>query len=458
MKHQRFRFKNSDQLIEKAASLGIALPFSEHFDVLFEPLVLGEKQIKNRFVVHPMEGFDSEPDGSPGELAFRRYGRYAKGGSGLIWFEATAVVQAGRSNPRQLFIHSKNIDSFKRLVDHTRKAARESVGDDDIVLVIQLTHSGRFSKPQGTPAPVIAQHNPILDPIQNLPADYPIVSDDELDQLQETMLDAALLARDAGFDGVDVKACHGYLFSELLAAFKRSDSRYGGSLENRSRFLIETMKRIHESFPELIVTCRLNVFDGLPYPYGFGTEQNDLAQPDLSEVKIILEKLIALDVPLLNISLGNPYVSPHLGRPYDIPVRGASPPDEHPLVGVDRFIRLTSELQSAYPDLPLVGTGYSWLRHYLPHVAAGVMKSGGITLVGQGRGAFAYPDSVNDLAERGMMEPGRCCVTCSACTQIMRDGGRTGCVVHDSEIYADEYRRPGVQSVEALLKKINSDV
>jgi len=437
--HERFKFEDSRALLEKGSELGLNLPFSENIDILFDQIQISGRKLKNRFIVHPMEGFDSEPDGSPCDLTFRRYHRFASGGSGLIWFEATAVLHEGRSNPRQLYINQENVNHFKRLVEETRLSAREVLtGDDEIILILQLTHSGRYSRPDGKLRPVIVHHSDVLDPVQNLPSDYPLISDDELDRLQEIYISAAELAQVAGFDGVDIKSCHGYIISELLGAFTRKDSRYGGSLENRSRFLIETARRIKEAIPKLIVTSRLTCFDGIPYPYGFGVDHDEPEKPDLSEPKHLIQELIQIGYPILNVTIGNPYYQPHLSRPYDSTVKGGSLPDEHPLIGINRFIQITSELQHTFPELPMVGTGYSWLRQFFPYVAAGVIHSGGATLIGQGRGAFAYPDSVKDLSENGTMNPHRVCVTCSGCTQIMRDGGRTGCVIRDSEIYGEE--------------------
>ena len=439
--HERFNFKNKDELLRKIEELNVDLPFSENIQVLFDKVRIAGKEIANRFVVHPMEGFDAELGGAPGELTFRRYKRYAAGGSALIWFEATAVVEEGRSNPRQLKITKKNLHLFKSLVDETRKSAQDFSGENqDILLILQLTHSGRYSKPNGTPQPVIVQHSPGLDAIHQLPEDYPVITDEELDDLHLNFVSAAELAEEAGFDGVDIKACHHYLVSELLASFTRENSKYGGSLENRVRFLIETIKKIKQNCDKIFVTSRLNLYDAVQFPFGFGVDKNNFLQPDLKETKKLVARLYDDGMPILNTSIGNPYLLPHFCRPFNSPVKGKSTPPEHPLESVARLIRIVGEVQKEFPELPLVGTGYSWLRHYFPNVAAAVVESGAVSLVGQGRGAFAYPDSVNDLARTGKMNPRKTCTGCSGCTQIMIDGGRTGCIVRDKEIYGLEYR------------------
>ncbi|MFZ5515637.1 MAG: FAD-dependent oxidoreductase [Candidatus Zhuqueibacterota bacterium] len=452
--HARFKFKDKYELLKKADELGIDLPFSDDISILFEKVKVGEKTLPNRFAVHPMEGFDADINGTPGELSFRRYRRYAAGGSGLIWFEATAVNPEGRSNPHQLMISAENVGVYKRLVEETREtAAKNFPASHNPMLLLQLTHSGRYSKPYGKPRPIIAHHSVILDPIHQLPENYPLICDDELDALQEVYVAAAQLAADAGFDGVDIKACHRYLVSELLASFTRTESKYGGSLENRARFLVETAAKIRQRVKNIFVTSRLNVYDAIQYPYGFGMAADGAMREDLSEPKQLLSQLADVGYPLINLSIGNPYFLPHIGRPFDFPVAGMNPPDEHPLRGVVRLLRIVGEMQQNMPELPVIGTGYAWLRHFFPHVASAIVQQGKATLIGQGRGAFAYPDSVNDLMTSGTMDPHKVCVACSGCTQIMRDGGQTGCVIRDKEIYGVEYRRARRRSPDMLKKE-----
>ena len=442
MNHERFHFKNRRALERKIAELGLELPVADDISILFSPVKVAGTILPNRFAVHPLEGADSEPSGGPSALTFRRYRRFGRSGPGLVWFEATAVTETGRSNPRQLMIAKESKDGLRRLVEETRQEARKKFGPNRVpLLILQLTHSGRFSKPADKPRPVIAQHNPILDGKMGLPPDYPVITDKELDELQEIFVSAAEFAREAGFDGIDVKACHGYLVSELLASFTREESKYGGPFENRTRFLLETSEKIRERVKGLLLTCRLNIFDSLPWPYGFGASQQEPGKEDLTEVKALVQKLAQLGFPLLNLSAGVPKHKPHYGRPYDIPLLGMSAPDEHPLVGVSRLLRLAGKLQKTFPSLPMVGTGYSWLRHFFPNVAAAMVQTRRIAIVGLGRGALAYPDWLDDLAEYGVLNPRKVCATCSRCSQLLRNGGRVGCTVRDSETYGPEYRK-----------------
>ncbi len=446
--HERFHLRDLSELRQKTAALNLDVPTTDDLSILGTPFPVAGRPVPNRFVVQPMEGYDSVLDGAPGPLSFRRYERYARGGAGLIWFEATAVLHEARSNARQLYLHQGNVDSYRRLVDHTRRTARDA-GNPDPVLVLQLTHSGRYSKPQGVPEPILAHHSKVLDPVMKLPADYPLITDDGLDRLRDVFVSAAGLAAEAGFDGVDIKSCHRYLISELLASHTRS-GKYGGSLENRTRFLREVLTGVRQEVTGIFATLRLNVFDAIAYPYGWGVDAEDPATPDLTEPLALINQLAAMDLPLLNVTIGNPYFNPHYGRPYDFPVKGAEVPNEHPLRAIARFIEITAQVQQAVPALPVVGSGYAWLRHLMPHVAAAVIERGNATFIGQGRGSFAYPDAVREIMNDGRMDPSQCCITCSACTQIMRDGGSTGCVVRDHAIYGPLYRKARRMAADRL--------
>jgi NADPH-dependent glutamate synthase beta subunit-like oxidoreductase/2,4-dienoyl-CoA reductase-like NADH-dependent reductase (Old Yellow Enzyme family) len=279
-----------------------------------------------------------------------------------------------------------------------------------------------------------------------------LVSDDELDRLQDVYVDAARLAARAGFDGVDVKACHRYLVSELLASFTR-EGKYGGSLENRARFLLDVVGRVRAEVPGIFATARINVYDAIPHPYGFGVDRENYEVPDLREPIEVIRRLESLGAPAVNVTIGNPYYKPHYGRPYDRPVAGVPVAEEHPLEGVARFVEITRQVQQAVPRLPIVATGYSWLRHLMPYVAAGVVRRGWATFIGQGRGAFAYPDSVRDILTHGRMDPQKTCIACSGCSQIMRDGTMTGCVVRDSAIYAEQYKLGRRYAIDRLMEQ-----
>jgi len=444
--HERFRFKSPDELRAKIAALGLDLPLAEKVDVLGTPVRFGALTLPNRMAVQPMEGCDCDGQGRPGELTYRKYERFAAGGAGMLWLEACAVAPEGRANPRQLWINRVSLEGHKELVERIHAAARRTMGANfRPVLVLQLTHSGRYSKPEGVSAPLITHHS-IIDPRSSVTPDTPLLTDDYLDRLRDAYVEAALLAKEAGFDAVDIKSCHRYLLSELLASFTRENSRYGGSFENRTRFILEVVEKIRRAVPDIEVTSRLNIYDALQYPYGWGVDQDDETKPDFTEPRRLIERLITLGCGGLNTTIGNPYYNPHVNRPFDFPIRGMSTPEEHPLETLHRFVHITRTVQQAFPKLTVVGSGYSWVREFYPNLAAAIIERGWASVAGLGRGALACPDFARDILEHGRMEPKKTCVTCSACTQIMRDGGTAGCVVRDSAVYGSIYREGRAKS------------
>jgi 2,4-dienoyl-CoA reductase-like NADH-dependent reductase (Old Yellow Enzyme family) len=435
--HARFRYRDAEELLEKAEGLGINLPWQDGIAPLFLTFDILDKRVPNRLAVQPMEGCDSTPDGAPDELTFRRYRRFAQGGSGLMWFEASSVSAAGRSNPRQLHLTNKTLGAFERLVDMTRAVARDRFGSSCIpYLVLQLTHSGRFSNKESPAKPKVAYFNPIFDAA---PDDVDVYRDEELDAIRDQFVATAILAQKAGFDAVDVKACHGYLLDELLSAFTRTDSSYGGDFECRARLLLEIVKQIQTSASRLALAVRINATDGVPYPYGFGVAKNGGVEPDLSEPLRLQQGLRDAGCVLLNVTAGIPAYAPHIGRPFNRPPAGTRPAEIHPLAGVHSLIRWAAAFQKAQPSLPVVGTGYSWLQRFWPHVGAAVIAQGDACFIGLGRSSFAYPDAPLDLVTRGKLDPAKCCTACSRCTELMRNHQVAGCVVRDPSIYKKVY-------------------
>ena len=443
-KHEKFNFDSLNALEEKAKELSVTIPLSADWSVLRKSVQINGKICQNRLAVLPMEGCDSELDGSPSDLVYRRYKRFYSGGSGLIWWEANAVVEEGRANELQMMLTPKNKNCFKNLLDTSMEAGRQANGADHRPLsILQLTHSGRYSRPHGHAArPIITQHDPILDPRSGIKPEDPVASDEYLDSLVEAYVRSALLAKEVGFDGVDIKSCHRYLISELLASHTR-EGRYGGSFENRSRFLLNIIQEVRQATgPDFIIACRFNVFDAHPYPYGFGVDKQDFWKFDPTEPMQLVQAMVAAGVGLLSNSAGNPYyIYPQVTRPFDLSSDGIPVPEEHPLVSIERLFSFTEQIQKAAGDVPVVGNGYSWLRQFLPYAGAANISLSRCTLVGIGRNSFAYPDAPREILQKGSLDKNKCCTTCSKCTQIMRDHGTTGCVVRDAKLYAPLYAK-----------------
>lgn len=429
MLHETFHYPTLDSLRAAAAEVRADLPLQEDVSPLFRPLPLGAKAAPNRIAFQPMEGTDGTEGGAPGELTIRRYERFAKAGPGLIWFEAVATVPEGRASAHQLYLTEENVDDFRRLTDDIREICLRENGYVP-VLVMQATNSGRYSKPHGYPEPMIAYNCPPLED-EPLPADR-IVSDDDLRRFEEAYTKTARLCQQAGFDGMDVKCCHRYLACELLSAYTRP-GEYGGSFENRTRFLKNCYRAAQAglSSGDFFLTSRLNAYDGFPYPYGFGVKEGSL-EPDMTEaIRLIRELEAEFHIPLINITMGNPYKNPHVNRPYD---HGNYVPDEHPLEGVNRVMKGVSEIQHAV-DIPVLGSAFSYLRQFSTNLAAGMVEGGHAAMAGFGRMAFAYPDFVQDARKDGHIDPRRVCLTCGGCAKLLRAGTPAGCILRDREVY-----------------------
>jgi 2,4-dienoyl-CoA reductase-like NADH-dependent reductase (Old Yellow Enzyme family) len=459
MKH--FTYRTLEELRRSASELGAShVRFEDDKSkiqaALGQPVPVGPVTVGNAMAIHPMEGCDATLDGAPDELTLRRYERFGRGGAKLIWFEATAVVPEGRANTRQLWIHERNVGAYARMLEMTLKVHREEFGrDDDVLAPLQLTHSGRYSVPRR----IIAYHNPLIDEKTGISPGYPIISDDELERLADHYLAAAKLAYSAGFRAFDLKVTHGYLLSELMGA-KTREGKYGGPLENRMRLIKEIFGRWRAEFGARVVYCmRMSVFDGVPYrtgpdankgvplpystpyPYGYGVDPNDPLRDDLAEPKQAIAKLRDWGLQLLNVSLGCPYYNPHIGRPFEKPDEGNYEQPEHPLLGVDRHFRIAADLQRSFPDLPMVGTGYSWLQKYSINAGAHNVASGAIRFFGMGRNVLAYPDFARAVLERGELDELRVCKTLTYCTFLMRQKNHplgqfpAGCPPFDKLVY-----------------------
>lgn len=423
-----FNFNSIKELEKAIDEMNLDIPFSKDFKVLSEDIDINGKKINNRLAIHPMEGCDSTKDGSPSELTERRYMRYIQGLAGLIWFEATAISEKARANNQQLFLNEDNLDNFARLIDNLKK---ESLKDSKQhpYLVLQLAHAGRFGENKE-----IVIHDKKLDSISYIDSKYPVISDNELEELKLSYINAAKLAKKAGFDAVDVKSCHRYLLSELLGARTR-EGKFGGSYENRTRFLKEVIDLINEEVG-IDIAVRLNISDLIHYPISWGTnEKNEI---DLSEPFKLIDELKNKNVKLINITAGSPYINAHVNRPADGEPKKCTPP-EHPLIGVGRLIKFAKMVQERFNDIIVIGTGLSWFRQFFPYVAAGMVEKGYSKVIGLGRMAFAYPDFAKDIINKNGLDKNKVCITCVRCAELKAHKKITGCVIRDKEIYLKPY-------------------
>ena len=459
----------SDYLSELGVTLGFDRELSRGEDApLQQPYQLDGFQIGNRFCVLPMEGWDGTSDGKPSDLTTRRWQHFGESGAKLIWGgEAVAVRQDGRANPHQLLLNEETLPSLEQLRRCLVSSHELRFGSSAGLLIgLQLTHSGRFARPNRTdlPEPRVLYHHPLLDKKVGIGPDSAVLADSEIEQIVEAFVYAAVRAQKAGFAFIDVKHCHGYLGHEFLSAVARR-GRYGGSFENRTRFLREIVAGVRRDAPGLAVGIRLSAFDLIPfrkradgggepeefngaYPYAFGADPENPLRIDLTETYRLLNLLEELQIKLVCISAGSPYYNPHIQRPALFPPSDGYEPPEDPLVGVARLIAITGEIKARYPHLAIVGSGYSYLQEWLPKVAQYYVRTGQADFVGLGRLILSYHDLPSDVLRGAALETRRFCRTFSDCTTGPRNGLVSGCFPLDPF-----YRRHPQGELLAAAKK-----
>jgi 2,4-dienoyl-CoA reductase-like NADH-dependent reductase (Old Yellow Enzyme family) len=450
-----------EQFQQHLQSLDVEIPCDSQLiagcaSPLDQPLEREGILVGNRIAIQPMEGWDGTPEGSPSELTLRRWQRFGSSGAKLIWGgEAVAVTHEGRANPNQLMAAERTRAGLERLrnvlvEEHVRAAG----SDRGLLIGIQLTHSGRFCRPNAhnRPEPRILYHHPILDRRMGLAPDYPVLTDGEIRGIIERYHHAARMAWELGFDFVDIKHCHGYLGHEFLSSHTR-DGDYGGSFQNRTRFLREIVEGIRSLAPGLKIGVRVSAFDtvpfrpdpglssanklgpGIPEPYkdwlpyrwGFGVNPEEPTQSDLGEVVEFLSLLQQMAISLVNLTAGSPYYNPHLQRPALYPPSDGYQPPHDPLVEVAWQLRAVRGLKRQFPGLIMVGTGYSYLQDFLPHVAQAVLREGWVDSVGLGRMVLAYPELLRHCLAGEPVQHKMICRTFSDCTTAPRNGLVSGC-------------------------------
>jgi NADPH2 dehydrogenase len=427
---------------------------------LAQPLRFDGISIGNRFTIQPMEGWDGTRDGRPSPLTIRRWQHFGASGAKLIWGgEAVAVREDGRANPNQLLINERTMGDLENLRQTLVAEHRSKCGTDDGLLVgLQLTHSGRYSHS----GPRILYRHPLLDKRLRLPQGYPVLTDGDIRELIEHFHRAARMARTAGFDFVDVKHCHGYLGHEFLSAHTR-DGDYGGSFENRTRFLREVVEGIRSQAPGLGIAVRFSAFDTVPfnpsgepelldslvpYRWGFGINPLDPMSPSLDEPLKFVRLLEQLNIKLVNVTAGSPYYNPHVQRPAMFPPSDGYSPPEDPLSGVARQMKFTQELKRRVPSLLFVGSAYSYLQEFLPYVAQAAVREGWVDSIGLGRLVLSYAELPFDVLKGRALERKRLCRTFSDCTTGPRKGLPSGCYPLD-EFYRNSELGARLKAVKA---------
>jgi len=461
------QLKTPDEFHTYQKELGIEIAFDEQMEsgptaTLAQPYRLQDGfLIGNRFCIQPMEGWDGTEDGRPSDLTSRRWNRMGQSGAKLIWGgEAVSISPEGRDNENQLVINEENLPALKMLREGLVDAHLTAWGkSDDLLVGVQIVHSGRFSI-----KPAILYYHPYLEGKAGLGPDYPLLSDEEIEGVIEEYVVAVELSAAAGFDFVDIKHCHGYLGHEFLSAYTRPGP-YGGSFENRTRFLRQVTEKIRARVPGMRIGVRLGVFDMPPFEIGpdgvgqpvalkdgnsywFGADASNPLEQDIREPIRFLELLEELDIEMVNFSAGVPYANPHISRPALFPPSDGYLPPEDPLAGVARHLEITRSLKKRFPALMIVGSAYSYLQEWLPNVAQYQVRSGAVDFVGLGRSILSYPQMPADILAGKPLDRKRICRTFSDCTTAPRNGLVSGCYPLD-----DFYKKREEAGELAEIKK-----
>ena len=478
--------KTTADFRKHVTALGVELPCDESIVAgaasplaqAVEGVSINGKRIGNRVAIQPMEGWDGTTTGGVTEEMIRRWQRFGESGAKLIFGgEAMAVRADGRTNPNQIIVSEENKSGIAGLRETLVAAHRARYGTaDDLVIGFQLTHSGRFCRPVDKKRweSRVAYRHPILDAKFNVTSDAQILSDGEVEELIQCYIRAAKIAADVGADFVDLKHCHGYLLHEFLGAHTRP-GKYGGSFENRTRILREIIAGIRAGGNPIDIGVRLSAFDWvpfkpdpaqsqpgklgpgipedfshcLPYRYAFGVNANNPVEFDLTETFQFANLCAELGVKLLNLSAGSPYYNPHIQRPAAYPPSDGYQPPEDPLVGVARQMGVVRQVKAKVgAKLAVIGSAYSYLQEYLPHVAQAAVREGWTDLVGLGRMTLSYPNMLADAVAQGALTPKLICRTFSDCTTAPRNGLISGCYPLDKYYSA----KPEFQKLKEIKK------
>ena len=394
-------------------------------EMLSTPIRIGKKVAPNRIVNQPMECNDGDPSGSPTQLTFERYQRLAEGGAGIIVLESLTISYESRARKNQVKISDDTAGGLERLVREMRKI------NDRSLILFQINHAGRISQPAFSK---VVSVYPTGDPnIHQL-------TGEEIEEISEMYVKAAAIAKQVGADGIDFKHCHGYLCGEMIRPANTRPDRFGGSLENRTRFLRETTHKIKKMVGDgsFLIGARFSAYEGIPG--GFGTRGPQEVVEDLSEPIAFVKMLEELGMDFINVSAGIPAVTPEVVRPTK----------NYP-EGVYRHFGWTKTMKEAV-KIPIIGSGYTYLRDgkndlkepdpskkSLIYWAERNLKEGLVDLVGIGRQSLADPLFTKKILA-GDIKSINFCRACSGCSVLLGSQKQVGCTVYN-EFYRDVLRQ-----------------
>lgn len=367
---------------------------------LFSSYRISDRVIPNRLVAQPMEINSAASGGAVCDSVIKRYQELARGDWGIVFLEATSITDRHLARQNGLVLNAANLDGFKRLVEAFK------VLNERTLLLIQLTHSGRQSGDFSRKVKAYTDQQ----------EDVPILTANELSEIQERFAGAIRLAKEAGFDGVDVKACHGYLGGELLRPRNNRADQWGGSAENRSRFIAQLIRTAVEECPSFVVGSRVSLFEGIRGGCGTATEHDVIE--DLSDMIEILIHFLDAGADYLNISSGIPVKTPQLTRPLR---KGDFYRYSH--------FRYTKRIKEAFPQAVVIGSAYTTGNDSCLAYAHENVAKGYTDLVGFGRQNLADP--LFPVKSRRGAEGINYCTLCGRCSDQLKNDRNIFCQTHN---------------------------
>lgn len=394
-------------------------------DILFSPVQIGEKTASNRIVIQPMECNDGDAHGSPTELTFKRYRTLAEGGAGIIIVESLTFSYESRARKNQLKISEETAGKFEKLLREMKEINPKPL------IIFQINHSGRVS---GADFSKVVSLYPTGDPSVH------ILTDREIEEIEDRFARAAVLSKQVGADGIDFKHCHGYLCGEMIRPANTRPGPYGGNFENRTRFFKETTEKIKRAVADedFLLGVRYSFYEGIPG--GFGTSGPDEVEEDFFEPLRFARMAEEMGMHFINVSAGIPAVTPEIVRPTK----------NYP-EGVYRHFGWTKNVKKLV-NIPVIGSGYSYLRDGKNDLkepdpskksffywAEKNLRNGSVDLVGIGRQSLADPLFAEKALSKNLDQI-NFCTACGGCSVLLKSQVEVGCTVYN-EYYREVLRK-----------------
>lgn len=360
------------------------------FKKLFEPIKIGEVELKNRIVMPAMSTNFPNADGSVSQRQIDYYVERAKGGVGLIITEAACVESAvGRLSPTQLCIDDdKFIPGLNELAERVRLHGSR--------IAVQLHHAGRRAKWTYDKQPVSASDH-LLTPSGIKPR---ALSKEEISFVVDRFAEAAWRAKTADFDAVEIHGAHGYLVAQFLSPYtNRRRDEYGGDVNGRARFALEIVERIRE-----------RVGEDFPVIFRISAEEFVEGGLTLSEAKLIAQKLEDAGVSAIHVSAGALESRHWTSAP--------------PAVPPGHLVPLAAEIKK-HVEIPAIAVG----RINDPELADKIIAEGKADLVSMGRALIADP-SLPKKAMEHELDKIRKCIACNRCLMRFGDTLHIKCTVN----------------------------